>query len=129
VTPESASGAVVLGGGSYASVELDGVRWLYPLPGGEPLRMAGVQKDDFIAAVAADGQSALVYVRQEVPIKVFRVDLRTGDRVLFREIPLGDQTGANLGTPPIVRMTPDGRSYAYSYDQTLSDLYLIEGLK
>ncbi len=130
VTPEDPlSTQLVIRGGRYATAVLDGVYWLYPLPSGEPRRMAGVQKDDFIAAVAVDGQSALVYVRQEVPIKVYKVDLRSGDRVLFREIPLGDQAGANLGTPPILTMTPDGRSYEVGFDQTLSNLYLIEGLK
>ena len=28
-----------------------------------------------------------------------------------------------------VLMTPDGKSYVYSYGQMLSDLFLVEGLK
>jgi hypothetical protein len=28
-----------------------------------------------------------------------------------------------------VRLTPDGKSYAYSYVRILSDLYLVDGLK
>jgi eukaryotic-like serine/threonine-protein kinase len=130
VTPEGSIGTQrVWGGGRYAHVNLDGANWLYPLPSGEPRRMAGVQKDDWIAAIGADGQSAFVYLRQQVPIKVYKVDLRTGGRVLFREIPLSDQAGANINTPPVVRMTSDGRSYICTFSQQLSDLYVIEGLK
>lgn len=32
----------------------------------------------------------------------------------------------NIG--PIV-LTPDGKSYVYGYHRTLTDLYLVEGLK
>jgi hypothetical protein len=79
------------------------------------------------AAWLPPATSAEVEVR---PIPVLRVTpRRTGNRVLFREIPLSDQAGRNIITPPIVRMTSDGRSYTYGYDQRLSDLYLIEGLK
>jgi hypothetical protein len=38
-----------------------------------------------------------------------------------------DTAGVVSITPP--KITPDGRSYAYSYIRTLSDLYLVEGLR
>ena len=130
VTPEGPYGSQrVTQNGRYALVRLDDATWLYPLPGGKPWRMTGVLKDELIAAVAADGQFAFVYLRQEVPIKVYKVDARTGERVLFREISLSDQAGTDILTYPFVFMTSDGRSYNYGFDQTLSDLYLIEGLK
>jgi Tol biopolymer transport system component len=130
VTPEGPLGSQsITRDGRYGVVRQTAAMWLYPLPSGEPRRMTGVLKDEWVAAVAADGQSALVYRRPAVPIKVYKVDLRTGDRVLFREIPLSERAGANIQTPPVVTMTSDGRSYICGFDQQLSDLYLIEGLK
>ena len=130
LTPEGTEhSADITGDGRYGVVKLDGVHWLYPLPSGEPRRMNGVLAGEWVAAVAADGAFAFVYFREEVPTKVYKVDLRTGDRVLFREISLSDRAGASLQTPPLLNMTSDGRSYNYSFDQTLGELYLIEGLR
>jgi hypothetical protein len=58
---------------------------------------------------------------------VYQLDLTTGKRTLWRSLAPADPAGVSqIG--PIV-MTPDGRSYIYGYHRTLSDLYLVEGLK
>ena len=55
------------------------------------------------------------------------LDLATGKRTLWRSLAPADPAGVSqIG--PIV-MTPDGASYIYGYHRTLSDLYLVEGLK
>ncbi len=59
--------------------------------------------------------------------KVFRLDLATGKRELWREFVPPDQAG--LTSFYNFTMTPDGRSYAYSYLYAPADLYLISGLK
>jgi hypothetical protein len=38
-----------------------------------------------------------------------------------------DAAGVSAISPPLV--TPDGQSYAYNFIRTLSDLYLVEGLR
>jgi hypothetical protein len=53
------------------------------------------------------------------------VDLETGQRTLWKEIAAPTPTGA----PGRIVLSPDGLSYAYSYDESFSDLYLIEGLQ
>ena len=58
---------------------------------------------------------------------VFTIDVATGRRTLWKELAPPDRTGVN-GILAI-RITPDGRSYAYSYYQPLSDLFVVEGLK
>ena len=56
-----------------------------------------------------------------------KLDLATGKRTLWRSLAPADPAGVSqIG--PIV-MTPDGASYIYGYHRTLSDLYLVEGLK
>jgi hypothetical protein len=108
----------------------DGVR-LYPLAGGEPRPLNGVRSGEAIAAFGADGHAVYVYGRDDVPAKVFRVDLRNGQRELVAEIAPSDRAGlGGLGMQPLnVRMTPDGKSYAYGTQEVLSKLYVIEGLR
>jgi Tol biopolymer transport system component len=113
--------------GKHAIAGSGSAIWLYPLGGGEPRLLNGVQGGEEIAAFAADGQSIFVYRPSDMPVKVDRVDLRTGRRGLVREIAPADRAGL-LGNF-LVLLTPDGRSCAYTSSQVLSGLYLIEGLK
>jgi hypothetical protein len=57
-----------------------------------------------------------------------RLDLRTGRKSpwLTLELGLGDTSGMGLRGFDI---TPDGRSYLYSYGRFFSDLYVIDGLR
>jgi hypothetical protein len=63
----------------------------------------------------------------EVPTKVHRVDMTTGQRALWKELVPPDPAGV-LTMGPIL-MTPDGKSYVYSYRRTLDELFLVEGLR
>ncbi len=55
---------------------------------------------------------------------VFRLDLATSKKVFWKEIKPAKPVDSVFN----LRITPDGRSYAYNYSRTLSDLYLVEGL-
>lgn len=108
---------------------MSGPGWLlYPLAEGEPREVKGLQERDWIAALAADGQTAFAYRRTEAPVRIFKVNLRTGERELHRELTLPDPVSPVMG-PTDVCMTRDGASYAYSYVTGLRTLYLVEGLK
>ncbi len=102
---------------------------LHPVDGGDPRPVAGTTDGDQPLQWSADGGS--LYVRQASkpgsPARVFRVDLKTGERVLWKELFPEDPAGVAAILPPL--LTPDGRFYAYSYARLLSDLYLVEGLK
>jgi serine/threonine protein kinase len=90
--------------------------------------LAGVSDRERIAGWSDDGQTLYVYKRNEVPAKVERVDLNSGKRELALEITPSDRAGLNGGINTL-RITSDGRTYAYSYIQQLSELQLLEGLK
>ena len=60
--------------------------------------------------------------------QVSRLNLETGARTPIRVITSPPETLGNGGASSI-RITPDGRGYFYSYGVTLSDLYLVKGLK
>jgi hypothetical protein len=63
----------------------------------------------------------------ELPVKVYRVELATGRREVWKEIQPADPAG--LLDLYGVQISRDGKSYYYSYIRNLSDLYLVEGLK
>jgi hypothetical protein len=64
---------------------------------------------------------------QLLPINVYRLNIVTGQRQLFKELNPVDDTGlCDLGH---VILSADGRSYVYGYTRLLSDLYLVTGLR
>ena len=76
---------------------------------------------------SADGKSIFIYRTGELPAKVFRLDLATGEKKLWREIMPSD--GAGITDIGPILITPDAKSYVYEYGRTLSDLYLAEGFR
>ncbi len=72
-------------------------------------------------------RSGATAARGEIPTKIYRFDLATGQRAVWREISVADRSGVELD--PIVALTPDGKTCAYTVVRTLSDLYLVDGLK
>lgn len=73
-----------------------------------------------------DGRFLFTTVPDEVPAHVLRVDPATGRQELVRSLLTSDSGGIyNLWN---LLVTPDGKTYAYSYRQTLSTLYVAEGL-
>ena len=131
ISPEGVGGAIAISpdGRLVAATGLDQKIALYPVDGGEPRPVPGAAEGDLPLQWSADGR--LLYVRQRVELysaaRVFRLDLKTGKRMLWKELFPEDPAGV-VGTDS-VRLTPDGRSYAYNYYRVLSDLYLVDGLR
>jgi len=122
----SAPGLVL--NGKYLAGLWKGRTVLYPVDGGQPRPLAGVSDRERIAGWSDDGQKLFIYRRNDVPLKLERVDLNSGRRELAREITPSDRAGL-IGGINTLRITSDGRTYAYSYIQQLSELQLVEGLK
>jgi Tol biopolymer transport system component len=101
--------------------------YVYPLAGGEPTPIAGIEPDDTPCEWGADGHSLYVYKRRELPAKVYLLDVATGKKTLWRELAPADAAGVGYLSPPSI--TPDGRGYVYNYTRVLSELYLVEGVK
>ena len=100
---------------------------LYPVDGGEPRPISAIAEGDVPIQWTSDGRSLYVRRWDEIPARVFRLDLGTGRRELWKQIMPADHTGVIKisGILP----TPDGRAYGYSYLRILSELYVAEGLK
>ena len=101
---------------------------LYPTDGSLAFRtVPGFESDDVVMRWTPDGRGLYVFKRNELPARVFRLDIETGKRTLL--FALKPEDGAGVTRIPIVVMTPDAKSYAYNITRELSDLYLIRGLK
>jgi eukaryotic-like serine/threonine-protein kinase len=114
-------------GTEVAGIGPDGKAYLYSLTGAPTKSVPGLLPSEQPIEWSADSKSLYVYRPGEFPAKVSQLDLTTGKRTLWRSLAPADPAGVSqIG--PIV-MTPDGASYIYGYHRTLSDLYLVEGLK
>jgi WD40 repeat protein len=100
---------------------------LYPTDGGAPRPVPGFEAGDVVIRWADDGHSLFIFKRNELPARVFRLDVETGKRTPWMELMPADPAGVTR--IPVVVMTPDGRTYAYNFTRELSDLYRIRGLK
>lgn len=100
---------------------------MYPIQGGQPQPVRGVAINEAVVAWSKDGKYLFTYPRGEVPAKIYRVEIATGTRELFKQTSPPDLAGVEDVTG--MRITADGRSYAYSCNTVLSDLYVVEGLQ
>ena len=114
-------------GSQVAGVGADGLAYLYSLNRGPakwfPVFQAGEQPIQW----SADGKSLYVYRPASSRQRWMQLDLTTGKRTFWRTLAPADPAGVSQIGPIVI--TPDGASYIYGYHRTLSDLYLVEGLK
>jgi Tol biopolymer transport system component len=103
--------------------------YLYPVEStaGEPRPIPGINDNEAPIQWSADGHSVYVRRLDEVPARIYRLDLSTGRRELWKQIMPDNPTGVVQirGVLP----SRDGRAYAYNYLRILSGLYVAEGLK
>ena len=101
--------------------------YLYPLSGGDPRLVPGAEADEIPASWSADGRFLYIYRLGDIPARVQRIDVKTGQRTSWKELMPADRAGVELVGPILIG--PDGDSYVYSYRRLLSTLYLAESLK
>jgi eukaryotic-like serine/threonine-protein kinase len=130
ISPEGVHGtAFVISPDSQtvAGIGPDQKGYLYTANGGEPSVIKGLNPGEQPIVWSADGHALYVYQPGELPARVYRVDLQTGQRTLWKELMPSDPAGVeNIG--PIL-MTPDAKTCVFGYHRMLADLYLVEGLK
>ena len=99
---------------------------LVPAEGGPARPLPGSIDGDGVVRWSSDGASVFVG-HGDVPTDVFRLDMATGKRTLWKTLAPADLAGVYDIGP--IEMTSDGKAYAYGYGRLLSDLYIAEGLK
>jgi len=97
------------------------------LDGSSTRPLAGAEEGEVPIQWSANGRALYVYRPNRLPVQVFELDVASGRRQLWKEIPINDPNA--LDGNVVVVMTPDGRTYAYSYFRGMAELYLVEGLE
>jgi serine/threonine protein kinase len=107
----------------------DGKYYLSPIDRSKSTAIPGLELGETPIRWSADGRS--LYVRSgDLSVSISRIDLSSGHRELRTQI-TPDPVGF-LGfevAPGGIQVTPDGKSYVYTYWTALRDLFLAEGLK
>jgi Tol biopolymer transport system component len=127
ITPEGMTATRVSPDQKYVTVAADGKLALFPIAGGAPKPVTDLEPGESVIGWSGDGRFLFLRKSEEPSsLKINRVDVATGRRELWKELKTPDPVGVQIRE---VVMTPDGKSYAYSYQRDISTLYLAQGLK
>ncbi len=109
------------------AINADQEHWLYPLDGGDPQPLPMLERSDRVVLWQERENAVLLFKNNEMPARVYRLDLASGERSVLHELTPPDPTGIyRIGR---VRTSEDGRAYGYTYYMQLVDLHVISGLK
>jgi WD40 repeat protein len=130
LTPEGIFGKLLSPDGKFlAAGGSDGKFSIYPVDGGEPAPLPGLLEGEIPVQWSADGRSIYLQEKSGWPRRFFRLETATGKRELWKEIMPSERAGINIDGPLNLRFSSDGKSYAYSVQRFLSQLFLVQGLK
>ena len=128
VTPEGVlAEGVSLDGKSLIGPDLEGRLSFFPTDGGPARTVPGLASGLEFVQWGPGGKSLYVSDNNNLPTTIFQVDLSTGQKRTVRQLTPADPSG--IRRVLAVAMSPDGKSYAYSYFRQLSQLLVVEGLK
>ena len=128
VTPEGIGCWLVSPDGRTAAcARPGGDSYLYPVDGeGDPRPTPGFVPGDHMRQWSADGRFLYVSEAYARPARLFRLDLQTGERRLWREFVTNPAGIVGTVDPAI---TPDGSAWAYAVLRHINDLILVEGIQ
>jgi hypothetical protein len=98
---------------------------LYPVDKGQSQSIPGLLPGENFAWTT---DPTFMYVSQwkQPTMRIYRLNIVTGQRQLFKEVNPLDTTG--LCDLSHILLSADGRAYVYGYTRLLSDLYLVKGV-
>ncbi|MEO8191954.1 MAG: protein kinase [Acidobacteriota bacterium] len=100
--------------------------YMYPIAGGVPTLVPGLDEKDGVDQWSADGRFLYGHRTGVAPLQVFRLEIATGRKEPWKTLMPADAAGVSSLLPI---PTQDGAAYVYSYNRTLSDLYIVDGVK
>jgi hypothetical protein len=118
-------------GKSIVGVRPDRSSGIYSLEGspdgGAPRSIPGANSNFTAVQWSTDGSALYGYHPGEFPSMVFRLDIASGKETAVKELKPSAPAGVVTVAPVVV--SRDGKYFAYSYNQTMSILYIISGLQ
>jgi Tol biopolymer transport system component len=100
---------------------------LFPIAGGGLRPIADLEQGESVIRWSGDGHFLFLQKLVEPSVlTVSRLDLNTGRKEQWKELKTPDPVGVQIRDAVI---TPDGKSYAYSFQRDIVTLYLAEGLR
>jgi serine/threonine protein kinase/Tol biopolymer transport system component len=112
---------------SLLSRHPEGGYCFYSLNGEVLKKEPALENTDLLLQWTESDQAIFVSKPGQIPLPIFRVELDSGKRTLWKEITPPDPSGITGALNLVI--TPDGKSYAYTYRRVLSDLYLVPALQ
>ena len=97
---------------------------------GDRIPVEGFEQGDFPVQWTADGRALYIRAHGQFSAPIYRLDLSTGQRKLWKTLAPADPAGVfNIAADSGLRLTPDGKAYAFTYWSYLNNLFVAEGLK
>jgi dipeptidyl aminopeptidase/acylaminoacyl peptidase len=110
-----------------AAVETDWQIRLYPVEGGEPHVIPGVQPGVVPIRFTKDSRSLFAMRLDRVPAEILKIDPATGAATKWSTLVPRDPAG--IQGFPCVDLSEDGTKMAYSYGRFLAELYVVSGVR
>jgi Tol biopolymer transport system component len=133
VTPDGLVGTLLSPDGKLiVAFDRYGEYYLCPVgAAGEPRPLDGYVDGDVLIQWSADGRFLFVREAGNLALRIHTLDLSTGRRELWKTLTPADAAALiDIGSDPgQIRLTPDGKSYAYTYRTFAGELYLVQGLR
>jgi eukaryotic-like serine/threonine-protein kinase len=127
LTPEGMDASHVSPDQKYATVVASGKVGLLPIRGGDLKPIANLESGESVIRWSGDGRFLFLRKLEEPTLlKINRLEVATGRKELWKELRAPDPVGVQILQ---LVMTPDGNSYAYSFQRDISTLYLARGLR
>ena len=127
ITPEGMEATRVSPDRNYVTVAANGKLNLFPIAGGTLQPIADLEPGESVIRWSGDGR--FLFLRKLVGpsvLMISRLDVHSGRKEQWKVLKTPDPVGVQISD---VVLTPDGESYAYSFQRDIVTLYLAEGLR
>jgi Tol biopolymer transport system component len=133
ITPEGFVGLLLSPDGrTLAAVDRYGEFYLCAVDGGsDPRPLPGYVDGDSLLQWSVDPRFLFIREAGNLTLRIYRLEVSSGAREFWKELIPPDPTVLiDIGSDPgQVRLTPDGKNYAYTYWTFEGELYAAQGLK
>ncbi len=127
ITPEGTVGFAISPDQKSVTVTASGKLNLVPISGAQARPIADLEPGESVIRWSADGRYLFLRKLEDPSfLKISRLNVSNGRKELWKALRTPDPVGVSITA---VVMTPDGASYAYSFQRDITTLFLIGGLR